>query len=73
MKIINKRENVTSFASLNEGDVFIYCDDIYMKTERSYSNNDGDYNNVVMLENGHLCGFRDNTMVHPINCELVIE
>ena len=73
MKIINKRENLTSFDSLNEGDVFMYADGIYMKTETSYPDDNGDYDNAVALKCGGLCYFRSSTMVHLINCELVIE
>ena len=74
MKINNKRNKIVSFGSIKEGEVFImHNEDICMRTESTYCDNNGDYENAVNLANGNLIFCSDNLMVCPIKCELVIE
>ena len=74
MIIKNKRNEMARFDSINEGDVFIiYNEDICMKTETTYCDENGDYENAVNLANGNLSYIRNDTMVKVIKCELIID
>ena len=73
MKITKKTNNMTSFDSLNEGIVFMYDDGVYMKIESTYGDDNGNYDNAVSLAYGSLHYFDSYTMVHIVQCELVIE
>lgn len=72
MKITNKHYHSTSFECLNEGDVFIHNDIIYIKTELVETNY-SDMFNAVILKSGTLSYFLAAEMVCMVNCELIIE
>ena len=64
---------MVKFDSIKEGDVFaLYGEDIYMKIEGTYCDDNGDFDNAVNLENGTLCYLKGDKMIQPIKCELVI-
>lgn len=74
MIINNKRNEMVKFDSIKEGDVFIlYGEDIYMKIEGTYCDDNGDFDNAVNLANGTLYYFEKDKMIQPIKCELVID
>lgn len=77
MKIKNSRNAMVTFGSIKEGDVFLfsgsYGDVVCMKTETTYGDDNGYYDNAVCLRNGSLLYFEDDKMVIPVQCELVIE
>lgn len=74
MVINNKRNKMVKFSLLNHGDVFIlHNEDFCMKTESTYCDDNGDYDNAVYLTNGTLFFCSDDTMVCPVKCELIVE
>lgn len=73
MKINDKRKKNVLFGDLKPGTVFSFVDIYYMKTETTYGDNNGDYDNAVILETGELIFFKDSTEVDSVRCELVIE
>lgn len=73
MVIKNKRKEMVRFESIKCGDVFEFCEDIYMKIETTYCDDNGYYENAVDLSDGSLHYLKDDNMVHVIKCELVIE
>lgn len=73
MKINDKRKKSVLFGDLKPGTVFVFADNYCMKTETTYVDNNGDYDNVVLLETGELLSFKDSTEVDFVRCELVIE
>ena len=74
MIINNKRNKMVKFDSIKNGDVFIlYDEDIYMKIEGTYCDDNGDFDNAVNLANGVLYYFEKDKMVQLIKCELVID
>lgn len=76
MIINNKRNEMVKFDSIKNGDVFILYEedeDIYMKIEGTYCNDNGDFDNAVNLANGTLYYFEYDKMVQPIKCELIID
>ena len=76
MKITDKRQTFVSFKDIKEGIVFV--DDasnpnyIFMKIFSTYCDDNGDYDNVVCLNDGTLSYYADNAQVLPIDCELII-
>lgn len=75
MIIKNKRNVHVEFGTIKQGEVFTCYDDedFYMRTETTYCNDNGDYDNAVNLANGNMTYFNDNVMVKIIKCELIIE
>lgn len=74
MRINDKREKKVDFGSLNEGDVFINKEKfVCMKTESTYGDDNGKYENAVRLSDGSLWFYQDDTIVQKVDCELVIE
>lgn len=73
MKINDKRKNKVTFREIDEGTVFSYLEVFYMKTEVTYDNGDGYYENAVILTSGELVFFKDDTEIIPVKCELTIE
>ena len=74
MKINDKRKVKVEFGDIKPGAVFSYCDgDYYMKTETTYGDDNGNYDNTVNLETGELLFFKDSTVINLIKCELTIE
>lgn len=73
MKINDKRKKKVLFGDLKPGVVFAFADVYYMKTEGTYADDNGDYDNAVILETGELLFFKDSTEVDHVKCELVIE
>lgn len=73
MVIKQKETNEIYFGELEDGDVFSYGDNFYMRTENTYSNNDGHYENAVKLSNGELRRFDDKIKITLVDCELVIK
>ena len=72
MKIENSNLNVVLFKQINEGDVFIIDDDIYMKIANV---NDALLGilNAIDIRDGCSVSFCDNTIVHPIEGKFVVE
>lgn len=74
MIIKNKRNAMVEFGSIKNGDVFIlHGEEICIKIESTFCDDDGYYENTVKLANGDLCYCKDNIMVQPVQCELVID
>ena len=74
MVIKNNRNNMVNFGSIENGNVFIlYGEDVYMKIESTYCDDNGDYENSVNLARGTLHYFNNDIMVQPVKCELVID
>ena len=73
MEIIDKRRSSIEFENLKYGEVFEFNGYFYIKTTASYCDEDGDYDNAVNIENGELKYFKDNDIVMPVKCKLIIE
>lgn len=74
MKIKNKRIEKVRFDSIEEGEVFtVQGSEIYMKTESTYCNDNGDYENAVNLANGTFSYFDNDCYITVVKCELVID
>jgi hypothetical protein len=73
MIIKQKESNEKYFSAIEDGEVFLWYDNYYMKTESTYCNDNGDYENAVMLSNGLFAYFDDKTKVIRVDCELVIK
>ena len=73
MIIKQKETNEIYFSDLEHGDVFSYGDNFYIKTEDTFSDVDGYYENAVKLSNGELRHFDDKIKVCLVDCELVIK
>ena len=74
MKILNNRNRYVEFGSLKCGDVFTDQDEeIWMKTETTYCDDSGDYDNAVRLKDGYLDFFTNQFMVIVLNACLTIE
>ena len=75
MKIENNRkEGVVKFEDLKLGDCFKRENSLYLKTECSYNDIDGEaeYNSVTLADGG-LTYFEDNCWVENVNAKIVIE
>lgn len=74
MKIVDKRNKEVRFDSVDVGAVFTYGngDRMWMRIESTYSNDAGDYDNAVYLEDGSLGYFSDDSMVTLVESKLVI-
>lgn len=73
MKIEDKRDEMTIFGELNEGDVFadVVTQHIYMKIDEAEC--DGDIVNAVRLDYGTLSCYPINNTVRRLNAKVVIE
>lgn len=74
MKIVDKRNKEVRFDSVDVGAVFTAGsgEHVWMRIESTYSDDNGDYDNVVYLVDGQLGYFKDDTMVTLVESELVI-
>lgn len=72
--VIKQKEPIKKyFSAIEEGEVFLWHGDYYMKTESTYCDDNGDYENAVILSNGLLEYFNDDDYVIKVDCELVIK
>lgn len=67
MWIDNRKNKMTTFENIKEGEVFMYDDTLYMKTAEIC----GDYN-AVTLENGEPDYFGDNDTLEKVEVRLEI-
>lgn len=69
MKIINERENIKRFDSLENNETFLYDDALYIKTDLP-----GDYNAFCLNPRfPHVTIFCDLTEVEPVNIDIIIK
>ena len=61
------------FNSIKEGEVFIKDGDFYMKTDSTYCDDNGDYDNAVDLKCGSLTYFESDVLVLPVEVDLIIK
>lgn len=73
MNIIDKRKRSVKFEELAIGEVFICSSRLFIKTDSSYCDDNGDYDNTVCLEDGKLNYFECDNIVLPVDCELIIK
>lgn len=73
MEIIDKRKKSVSFETVKCGEIFEVDECLFMKTDSSYCDDNGDYDNAVNLEVGGLSYFEYDDLVLPVNCKLVLE
>lgn len=73
MEIIDKRKSSVKFETVKHGEIFDSNGYFYMKTTCSYCDESGDYDNAVNIESGELIYFKDDDIVMPVKCKLVIE
>lgn len=72
------RKKAENFGSLNDGDVFIYEDDIYMKMEEVYgcdkccSRSDHIVANAFCLGNGHWYIIEDSEVIKKVDAKLIV-
>ena len=71
MKIGRAKDDTTIFELLNDGDVFVYNNLFFMKTERREY---GDITiNAVRMDSGGLTDFNDDDVVAHIDGEFIIQ
>lgn len=73
MNIIDKRKKCIFFGSIKEGDVFIKDGNFYMKTETTYCDDNGDFDNVVDLNCGCLSYIESDVLVLTVDVDLIIK
>ena len=71
MNIREQYNNTTTFDTLDCGDIFVYNNIFFMKTEERRYNNI--VINAVRLNNGGLTDFNDDDNVEEIDGEFVIQ
>lgn len=73
MKVVDNRKKAVEFGYIKHGEVFEYNGSFFMRTESTYCNDNGDYENYVNIENGALGFLDDDVLVMPVNSKIIIE
>lgn len=67
-----KRENLVAINTLFSDDTFIHDDDLYLVSELT-EDIEATTIKVIHIETGTICAFSKDTMVEPVDCELILK